>query len=124
MTVCVLSRGGQGTFDKIIANVRNVAGMCNIAVGGNFDEQSVDSYPALLDFLKEQDFADSLVKVAFKPIISTEPKLSTDGLIPLTAVDSSGKALGGGCMTAAVRWWCRLTVRLLSFPRREDVVSP
>ena len=67
-------RGGQGTFDKIIANVRNVAGMCNIAVGGNFDEQSVDSYPALLDFLKEQDFADSLVKVAFKPIISTEPK--------------------------------------------------
>ena len=94
-------RGGQGTFDKIIANVRSVAGMCNIAVGGNFDEQSVDSYPALLDFLKEQDFADSLVKVAFKPIISTEPKLSTDGLIPLTAVDSSGKALGGGCMTAA-----------------------
>jgi len=94
-------RGGQGTFDKIIDNIRQVAPLCNIAIGGNFDEQSVDSYPALLDFLKEQSFADSLVKVAFKPIISTEPVAQSNGLIPLTALDSSGKALGGGCMTAA-----------------------
>ena len=95
-------RGGQGTFDKIIENVKRVAHRCNIAIGGNFDEQSVDSYPALLDFLKEQSFADSLVKVAFKPIISTEPKPQTGGgLIPLTAVDASGQPLGGGCMTIA-----------------------
>ena len=45
-------RGGQGTFDRIIDNVRRVAGQCHISIGGNFDEQSVDSYPALLDFLK------------------------------------------------------------------------
>ena len=94
-------RGGQGTFDKIIENIRQVAPLCNIAIGGNFDEQSVDSYPALLDFLREQSFADSLVKVAFKPIISTEPVAQSNGLIPLTAVDDAGKALGGGCMTAA-----------------------
>ena len=94
-------RGGQGTFDKIIENIRQVAPLCNISIGGNFDEQSVDSYPALLDFLKEQSFADSLVKVAFKPIIATEPVAQSNGLIPLTAVDASGKALGGGCMTAA-----------------------
>ena len=94
-------RGGQATFDKIIENIRRVAGRCQIAIGGNFDEDSVDSYPALLDFLKEQSFADSLVKVAFKPIISTAPKPQTNGLIPLTAVDQSGKPLGGGCMTVA-----------------------
>ncbi len=94
-------RGGQGTFDRIIENIRQVAPLCNISIGGNFDEQSVDSYPALLDFLKEQSFADSLVKVAFKPIIATEPVAQSNGLIPLTAVDASGKALGGGCMTAA-----------------------
>ena len=94
-------RGGQGTFDKIIENVRRVAGRCNIAIGGNFDEQSVDSYPALLDFLKEQDFSDSLVKVAFKPIISTTPKPTSDGIIPLTAVDPNGTPLGGACMTSA-----------------------
>lgn len=94
-------RGGQGTFDRIIENVRRVAGKCHISIGGNFDEQSVDSYPALLDFLKEQDFAESLVKVAFKPIIATEPKPAGNGLIPLTAVDASGKPLGGACMTSA-----------------------
>lgn len=98
-------RGGQATFDKIIENIRQVAGKCNIAIGGNFNEESVDSYPALLDFLKEQDFADSLVKVAFKPIISMSPSATpppaSPGMIPLTAVDASGKPLGGGCMTAA-----------------------
>ena len=55
-------RGGQGTFDKIIENIRQVAGKCRIAIGGNFDESSVDSYPALLDFLREQEFADKLVE--------------------------------------------------------------
>src|SRR6266566_3038462 len=44
-------RGGQGTFDRIVANVRRIAGRVPIAIGGNFDESSVDSFPALLDFL-------------------------------------------------------------------------
>src|SRR5215216_6583031 len=42
-------RGGQGTFDKIIGNLRRVAGRCRISIGGNFDESSADSYPALLE---------------------------------------------------------------------------
>src|SRR5262245_22010427 len=56
-------RGGQGTFDKIIENVRRVAGKCRVSIGGNFDESSVDSYPALLDFLPEQAFADTLARL-------------------------------------------------------------
>ena len=55
-------RGGQGTFDRIIENIRRVAGTVPVAIGGNFDEASVDSYPALLDFLREQDFAGKLVE--------------------------------------------------------------
>ena len=31
-------RGGQGTFEKIVANIRRVAGRCSISLGGNFDE--------------------------------------------------------------------------------------
>ena len=31
--------------------------------------ETADSYPALLDFLAEQDFADTLAKVNFKPVI-------------------------------------------------------
>ena len=43
-------RGGQGTFDRIIDNIRKVAGRCQIAIGGNFDETSVDSYPGAARF--------------------------------------------------------------------------
>ena len=65
-------RGGQGTFDRIIENIRRVAGRVRVAIGGNFDASSAASYPALLQFLSEQDFADKLVKVNFKPVIRTE----------------------------------------------------
>jgi uncharacterized protein len=108
-------RGGQGTFDRIIANIRAIAGECRIAIGGNFDADSVETYPALLDFLASQDFAPHLSRVAFKPVIrakaatdirAPQPLSSTvDGrrVFALTPVDSaSGQRapLGGACMTA------------------------
>src|SRR5262245_20315187 len=91
-------RGGQGTFDRIVENIRQVAGKCRIAIGGNFDESSVDSYPALLEFLKAQDFADKLSKVFFKPIVRAEP-VSPKGIIPLTPIAAKDK-LNGTCMTS------------------------
>ena len=104
-------RGGQGTFDRIIQNIRRVADRCPIAIGGNFDESSVDSYPALLDFLKAEAFADKLVKVNFKPIFRADPVAAAAAasapspqglrLIPLTPVGSSAKSLNGSCFTAA-----------------------
>ena len=94
-------RGGQGTFDRIIENIRRVAHRCNIAIGGNFDEDTADSYPALLDFLREQEFADSLVQVSFKPIVRAKTTTLPPGLIPLTAVGADDKPLAGICMTSA-----------------------
>ena len=91
-------RGGQGTFDRIVENVRAVAGRVRIAIGGNFDESSVDSYPALLEYLKQQDFADKLSKVFFKPIVRTEA-VSGKGIIPLTPI-AAKDALNGTCMTS------------------------
>ena len=91
-------RGGQGTFDRIVENVRKVAGRCRIAIGGNFDESSVDSYPALLEFLKQQDFADKLSKVFFKPIVRAEA-VSAKGIIPLTPI-AAKDTLNGTCMTS------------------------
>lgn len=93
-------RGRQGTFDKIIENARRVAPKVPITIGGNFDESSADSYPALLDFLGAQEFRDSIAKINFKPIIRM-PEPKANGLIPLTAVDAAGKPLGGACMTSA-----------------------
>lgn len=94
-------RGGQGTFDRIIQNVRAVAGKCRITIGGNFDEASADSYPALLDFLREQDFADRIARVAFKPVIREPEPQAPKGMIPLTVVGAAGKPLNGTCMTSA-----------------------
>jgi uncharacterized protein len=94
-------RGGQGTFDKIVNNIRLVADKTRISIGGNFDESSVDSYPALLDFLREQEFADKLIKVAFKPIIREKMPQQPKGFIPLTAVGNENKPLNGNCMTGA-----------------------
>jgi uncharacterized protein len=93
-------RGGQGTFDRIVENLRRVAGKVRLAIGGNFDESSVDSYPALLEFLRAQDFADKLVKVNFKPIVR-EKAAALKGVLPLVPVGVDGKPLGGTCMTSA-----------------------
>jgi uncharacterized protein len=94
-------RGRQGTFDKIIENVRRVADKVAITIGGNFDESSWDSYPALLEFLREQEFADKIARINFKPIVKApEPELPK-GFIPLTVVGTNNKPLGGTCMTSA-----------------------
>ena len=98
-------RGGQGTFDRLIDNIRSVAGLTSIAIGGNFDESSADSYSALLDFLREQEFADQLVNVNFKPIVRNPdtPKVSAvptaKGMLPLIPVGANGKPLNGTCMS-------------------------
>ena len=93
-------RGGQGTFDRIIANTRAVADLTKISVGGNFEAETADSYPALLDFLAAQDFAPKLGKVTFKPVIR-EKTAQARGMIPLTVVGAEGKPLNGACMTSA-----------------------
>lgn len=94
-------RGGQGTFDKIVANMRAVADLTRLAVGGNFEMDTADSYPALLDFLAAQDFAPRLAKVTFKPVIREKKAAAAKGMIPLTVVGSEGKPLNGACMTSA-----------------------
>jgi len=91
-------RGGQGTFDRIVDNIRRVADRCRISIGGNFDETSAGSYPALLEYLRAQDFGSKLVKVNFKPIVRTEP-MTAKGIIPLTPIGAKA-ALNGTCMTS------------------------
>ena len=115
-------RGGQGTFDRIIENIRRVAGRCDISIGGNFDESSVDSYPALLDFLKGQEFGGALKKIAFKPIVRPAP--APKGILPLIPVSANGKPLNGTCMTSAgsggsVCDTCHFVDDKMSFLREE-----
>jgi uncharacterized protein len=126
-------RGGQGTFDRIIKNLRDIGGQTRIAIGGNFDADTADSYPALLDFLREQEFADSIHRIAFKPVIRAvepAPAPQPKGLIKLTPVGADNKPLGGTCMSAAgagtktgssVCDTCHLVDEKMSFLREETV---
>jgi len=93
-------RGGQGTFDRVVRNLRDVAGRVRLTIGGNFDASNVDSYPALLAFLREQPFANAIARVNFKPIIR-QAAGRPSGRIPLTAVGADGRPPGGACMTVA-----------------------
>ena len=105
-------RGGQGTFDRILANMTAVAPKVRLSIGGNFDVESAETYPDLLAFLRAQPFADRIVKVGFKPIIrgpntgrpvvaSVQTRPDGRRAIPLTPVTESPAPLGGTCMTAA-----------------------
>jgi uncharacterized protein len=129
-------RGGQGTFDRIVQNIQAVADRVAVSIGGNFDESTVDSYPALLDYLKEQEFADKLVKVNFKPIVRGPEQsvraATAKGIIPLTLVGSNGstsKPLGGTCMTsvgeglspAGACDTCNFAAEKMAFLREETV---
>jgi len=94
-------RGGQGSFDRIIGNIRRVTPMIEVTIGGNFDEATAERYPALLDFLKEQEFAPRINKVVFKPIIAPGSAELPAGIIPLTPAGVNPRPLNGSCMTAA-----------------------
>ncbi len=62
-------RGGQGTFDRILGNLRAVSSKVRLSIGGNFDVESAASYPDLLALLRREPFADRIAKISFKPII-------------------------------------------------------
>jgi uncharacterized protein len=96
-------RGGQGTFDRIVENIRRVVDKTGIAIGGNFDESSIGSFPALLDYLKSQDFGHKLIKVNFKPVVRSEKQALKKGMLQLTPVGADGapvKPLNGTCMSS------------------------
>ncbi|MDO8834030.1 MAG: radical SAM protein [Vicinamibacterales bacterium] len=95
-------RGGQPTFDRIVDNMRRVAPLVPLSVGGNFDAATVERYPALLAFLREQEFADRIIQVSFKPIIQPARTGPANGVIPLTAVGSSRSGSGCGSGTGSV----------------------
>ena len=85
----------------------------NIAIGGNFDERSVDSYPALLGFLKERirgqarqgqfQAGGADERRRQRHTVRRGTTLSGKGALadPVGVDGSPLKPLGGTCMTSA-----------------------
>lgn len=64
-------RNGKGTFDVIIENILYASKVIGVDVGGNFDEDNYESFPALLDYLKETGLHELIRAARFKPISRT-----------------------------------------------------
>jgi uncharacterized protein len=64
-------KGGSGSFDLIMQNVEYASGRVDVDLGGNFDQENAESFPALLDYLEGKGIAGRLNRVSFKPISGT-----------------------------------------------------
>lgn len=90
-------KGGQGTFDRILANLRAIAGRCRIAIGGNVDADALEDCTRLLDRLAAEPFAAAITKVNFKPIVKRAPA-GAPRVIPLVPAE---RAHAGAPLPAA-----------------------
>lgn len=64
-------RNGKGSFDTIVGNILYASALIDVDVGGNFDDENIDSFPALMDYLKSLGLDERLHAVRFKPISNT-----------------------------------------------------
>lgn len=96
-------RGGQGTFDRIVENLRAIAGRCAIAIGGNVDADALEDCTRLLDRLAAEPFAASISKVSFKPIVKRAPAGSPRviPLVPAERARPDAAASSSPCDTCA-----------------------
>jgi uncharacterized protein len=64
-------RDGRGSFDRIYANLMEVAGHVKLRLGGNFLPGQAASYERLMDRIERTGLAPHLSIVKFKPVIDT-----------------------------------------------------
>ena len=72
---------GKGSFDRIVANLKNVAGLIDIHLNGNYTEENYREFPRLLDLLLSEGITpDRLKKVQFSPVThKSSPTAFIDG---------------------------------------------
>jgi uncharacterized protein len=98
-------RDGRGSHDVILRNLREVADLVELQVGGNFTPGNWRSYPRLLDELAEAGLTPERIgEVRFDPVFR-----EVEGIAP--------PEFHGGCTRADEPWVLEATVAL-----REEVL--
>ena len=60
---------GKGSFDTIVANVKEICDLIDIEIGGNYNAAIYREFPALLDYLLAEGITpEKIKKVQFSPI--------------------------------------------------------
>lgn len=64
-------KDGQGTFDVIIRNIREVSGLVRVQVGGNYTRSNYRQFPRLLDLLSAEGLGPGrIAAVKFDPVVN------------------------------------------------------
>lgn len=98
-------RSGAGSFDTILRNLRAVAGLVDLQIGGNFTRENYEQFPRLLDELVAAGLTPGVVSlVRFDPVFREQEGVAHADF-------------HGGCTTPGEPWLFEATVFL-----REQVL--
>jgi uncharacterized protein len=82
---------GAGSFDTIVRNLREVCGLIDIHLGGNYTRVNYREFPLLLDHLLMSGLGpDRIASVEFSPVLNESPEFVPD--------------FQGGCLSAGEPW--------------------
>lgn len=81
---------GKGSFDTIVANIKDVCDLVRIDLGGNFTPENYRQYPQLLDYLLEEGL--------------TPEKLGLVQFFPVTPKSGAGVDVSAGCISSSEPW--------------------
>ncbi|MBW1679516.1 MAG: putative geopeptide radical SAM maturase, partial [Deltaproteobacteria bacterium] len=80
-------KSGAGSFDTIIRNIKDTWDLVKIGLGGNFESNTYEKFPRLLDYLiKEGLTPEKIAMVKFDPVMK-----SPEGDISPVDYTGSGK---------------------------------
>jgi uncharacterized protein len=106
---------GKGSFDKIVANVRDVCRLIDIDLGGNYNQETFRRFPELLDYLAEIGVTpDRLCNVQFSPITEKSSPIR-DGMAVCATADDS-------CMKEAIPF-LRREIRQRGFKQQKPQIG-
>ena len=113
--------GGRGTFELILENLRDIAGLCGISIGGNVTADAGDACVRLMDRITAEPFSASVSSVSFKPIVQTSPNV-----VPLVGeggcAGSASQSQCDSCGFADQRWaWLREQAIARGLPTPDGV---
>jgi uncharacterized protein len=99
-------RSGDGSFKKIVENIKAVCDMIDINIGGNFTEANYREFPKLLDYLLDEGITpDRIASVKFDPVFGE-------------TTEYAPREMTGACLTPNEPWVFEAGILL-----REEVMK-
>jgi uncharacterized protein len=90
---CRPFKGGGGSFDAIVRNIKDTCDLVKIGIGGNFSRENYKAFPALLDYLEEEGLTPEKIS-----------QVKFDAVMARRAGETSPADFVDGCMSINEPW--------------------